>query len=141
MFLCEKARIRIQIGSWTQIQIGTNFRIRIHNTWFPCSLSPQQNYVQSYHHRGSVEQLPGYDGQLLGVELLQLLVQLLCFPVLLLQLFNMLLFHPLKVLLLLQVLCKLLCVDLKKERKNLSNLPKLTLTRILKLILENIWYS
>ena len=97
--------------------------------------------LQSYHHRGSVEQLPGYDGQLLGVELLQLLVQLLRFPVLLLQLFNMLLFHPLKVLLLLQVLCKLLCVDLKKERKNLSNLPRLTLTRILKLILENIWYS
>jgi hypothetical protein len=72
-------------------------------------------YRSTYHDRGSVEQLPGDDGQLLRVELLQLLVQLLCLSVLLFQLFYVLLFHPLENLLLLKVLCKLLCVDLEKS--------------------------
>jgi hypothetical protein len=53
---------------------------------------------------------------LLRVELLQLLIKLLCFTVLLLQLFDVLLLHSFQNLLLLQVLGELLSINLKKQK-------------------------
>jgi hypothetical protein len=70
--------------------------------------------IVTHHNGGSIEELPGDDGQLLRVELLQLLVKLLCFTVLLFQLFDVLLLHTFQNLLLLQVLGELLGINLKK---------------------------